>query len=82
MSVPRLKERYEAEVKAQLQEQLGLANVMEVPVFDKIVLNMGIGEAVQDKKAVEQALDEFESDLWPEAQGEPGAQVDRQLQGP
>ena len=59
MSVPRLKQRYKDEVAAQLKDQLGLDNVMEVPVLDKIVLNMGLGEAVQDKKAVDQALDEL-----------------------
>lgn len=59
MSVPRLKERYDNEVRAQLQEQLGLDNLMEVPTFDKIVLNMGLGEAITDKKAIDEAVDEL-----------------------
>lgn len=51
--------RYRDEIAPQLQKDLGLENVMEIPVLDKIVLNMGIGEAIQDKKAVEQAVDEL-----------------------
>lgn len=51
--------RYRDEIASQLQKDLGLENVMEIPVLDKIVLNMGIGEAIQDKKAVEQAVDEL-----------------------
>lgn len=51
--------RYRDEIAPQLRKDLGLENVMEIPVLDKIVLNMGIGEAIQDKKAVEQAVDEL-----------------------
>ena len=46
---PRLKVRYETELKAKLQEELGLANVMQVPRFVKIVVNMGVGKATQQK---------------------------------
>jgi len=59
VSLPRLQARYRDEIAPQLQKDLGLGNVMEIPVLDKIVLNMGIGEAIQDKKAVEQAVDEL-----------------------
>jgi len=44
---PRLKQRYDSEVRAQLKEQLGLSNIMEVPRLEKIVLNMGVGLAAQ-----------------------------------
>jgi large subunit ribosomal protein L5 len=54
--VPRLKTRYREEVAPTLKERFGLANVMQVPKLDKIVLNMGLGEAVQDAKAIEGAL--------------------------
>jgi large subunit ribosomal protein L5 len=54
-----LQARYRDEIAPRLQKDLGLENVMEIPVLDKIVLNMGIGEAIQDKKAVEQAVDEL-----------------------
>ena len=59
MTAPRLKVRYSEEIAAQLQEQLALDNVMEIPRLDKIVVNMGVGEAVQDKKAVDSAMDEL-----------------------
>ena len=59
MSVPRLKTRYSEVIAAQLKDQLGLENVMEVPRLEKIVVNMGVGDAVQDKKAIESAMDEL-----------------------
>ena len=52
---PRLKEQYHAEVHAALKEKLGLANVMQVPAFTKIVVNMGLGDAVADKSVVDGA---------------------------
>lgn len=59
MTAPRLKVRYHEEVKAQLQSELGLANPMQVPRLEKIVINMGIGEAVADRKQIEQAVNEL-----------------------
>jgi len=53
---PRLKELYRAEVHAALEERLGLANPMQVPTFSKIVVNMGLGDAVADKSVVEGAV--------------------------
>ncbi len=54
--VPRLKQRYNDEIRAALQSQLGLENVMQVPRFVKIVVNMGVGDAVADAKAIEGAV--------------------------
>jgi large subunit ribosomal protein L5 len=54
--VPRLKRRYQDEIRAQLRDQLELANAMQIPTFDKIVVNVGLGEAVNDSKALEGAL--------------------------
>lgn len=51
----RLKVKYFEEIRPALQEQLGLDNVMQVPRIEKITLNMGVGEAKQDKKLLEQA---------------------------
>lgn len=51
-----LKDKYRDEIAAQLKEELGLANVMEVPRITKITLNMGVGEAVGDKKVMENAV--------------------------
>ena len=56
---PRLKARYDSEVHAQLKTQLGLENPMEVPTLEKIVLNMGLGEAIADRKAIDEAVDEL-----------------------
>lgn len=52
----RLQEYYKETVVPQLKEQLGIDNVMEVPKITKITLNMGVGEAVNDKKVIEQAV--------------------------
>jgi len=52
----RLQEYYKETVVPQLKEQLGIDNVMEVPQITKITLNMGVGEAVNDKKVIEQAV--------------------------
>ena len=53
---PRLKEKYRSEVVGVLLEQLGYANVNEVPRLEKIVVNMGVGAAVQDAKQLDQAV--------------------------
>ncbi len=55
-----LKERYQAEIVPQLQEELGLKNVMETPRVTKITLNMGVGEALGDKKVLENAVADME----------------------
>ena len=52
---PRLKEQYAAELRAALQEDLGLDNVMQVPRLTKIVVNMGLGDALTDSKIVDGA---------------------------
>jgi large subunit ribosomal protein L5 len=60
IDIPRLKARYLKEVKSQLQEQLGLANVMEVPTFEKIVINMGVGRAAQQASLLDAAVRDLE----------------------
>ena len=52
---PRLKERYRNELVPALKQELGLANVMQVPRVVKVVINMGIGEALKDAKLIEGA---------------------------
>ena len=54
--VPRLKERYETTVRAQLKDQLGLGNLLEVPRLEKIVLSMGVGRATQQPSLIEGAV--------------------------
>ena len=55
-----LKEKYTSEIALQLKEELGLDNVMEVPRITKITLNMGVGEALGDKKVLEAAVADME----------------------
>jgi large subunit ribosomal protein L5 len=59
VTAPRLKNRYNDKIAKQLGEQLGLSNPMEIPRLEKIVVNMGVGEAVGDKKQMEAAVDEL-----------------------
>lgn len=54
-----LKEQYENQLRAELKEKLGISNVMEIPKIEKIVLNMGLGDAVQNPKVVEKAAQEL-----------------------
>lgn len=54
--VPRLKERFEKEVRPALKAQLGLSSIMQVPRISKITLNMGVGEAVADRKIMDNAV--------------------------
>jgi large subunit ribosomal protein L5 len=57
--LPRLKSRYNDELRSQLQEQLGLSSIMQSPTVDKITLNMGVGEGKTDAKQIDQALEEL-----------------------
>lgn len=57
----RLKQHYKEKVRAALQAQFGYANVMQIPCIQKITLNMGVGEAAEDKKKIEAAAKELGS---------------------
>jgi ribosomal protein L5 len=70
-----LKDKYKNEIVPQLKEQLGLANVMEVPRVTKITLNMGVGEALGDKKVLENAVADMEKIFRSESGGDQGAKV-------
>ncbi len=54
--VPRLRKQYNETIKAQLQQDLGIANVMQVPALEKIVINMGVGRATQQPSLLEGAV--------------------------
>jgi len=56
---PRLKQRYNDELRGQLQEQLTLSSIMQSPTVGKITLNMGVGEGKTDAKQIDQALEEL-----------------------
>ena len=58
---PRLKERYLAEVRDRLKDELDLGNVMEVPRLEKIVINMGVGRATQQASLIEGAQRDLET---------------------
>ena len=56
---PRLKVAYEDKIKPALREKFSYANVMQIPRIEKIVINMGVGEAVNDRKKVESAVNDL-----------------------
>jgi large subunit ribosomal protein L5 len=58
--LPRLRQRYRDEVVPQLQRQLGLANVMQVPRLEKVVVNMGVGEAIKDGRLLDAAIEDLQ----------------------
>jgi large subunit ribosomal protein L5 len=58
-TTPRLKDRYETELREQLKEQLGYTSIMRVPRVSKITLNMGVGEAKTETKLLDSAIEEL-----------------------
>ena len=56
---PRIKERYEREIRSRLKDELGFKSIMQVPRIDKITLNMGVGEAKNDAKQLDAAIEEL-----------------------
>jgi len=57
--VPRMKLRYNDELRAELKDQLGLSSIMQSPTISKITLNMGVGEAKTDGKLLDNAIEEL-----------------------
>jgi large subunit ribosomal protein L5 len=57
--VPRLRQRYDEEIRESLKEELGLSSIMQVPRITKITLNMGVGDAKTDAKALDAAIEEL-----------------------
>jgi large subunit ribosomal protein L5 len=55
----RLKEKYESEVRGKLQDRFGYQNPMQVPKLEKVVINMSVGDAIQNSKALESAVREL-----------------------
>ncbi|MCH4022113.1 MAG: 50S ribosomal protein L5 [Acetobacter sp.] len=58
-ALPRMQQRYQSEMKAKLREQFGYTNEMQIPRLEKIVLNMGVGEAAGDQKKLDAAVAEM-----------------------
>ena len=57
--VPRLKVRYRDELVPALKDELGLANVMQVPRLEKVVVNMGVGDAIKDGRMLDAAVEDL-----------------------
>jgi len=57
---PRLKKKYDEQIRSKLKEEFGYTNDMQIPKLDKVVINMGVGEAVADSKKIKTALAEME----------------------
>tara|TARA_B100000949_G_scaffold33548_2_gene27045 strand:+ start:231 stop:785 length:555 start_codon:yes stop_codon:yes gene_type:complete len=57
---PRLKKKYKEQIRTKLQEEFKYSNEMQLPKLDKVVINMGVGEAVADSKKIKTALAELE----------------------
>jgi large subunit ribosomal protein L5 len=57
--MPRQKERFNTDLRPALKEELGLANIMQVPRLEKIVINMGVGEAVKDGRMLDSAVSDL-----------------------
>ena len=57
---PRLSEKYSAEIRATMKEKFGYNNDMQIPAIEKVVLNMGLGEGVGDRKKVQAAIADLE----------------------
>lgn len=53
---PRMKTRYRSEIRAKMKEQFGYTNEMQIPAIEKVVINMGVGEAVADSKKLQSAM--------------------------
>ena len=60
MNMARLQEQYKDQLAGEIQKKLGLRNIQEVPKISKITLNMGVGDAVADKKVLEKARADME----------------------
>ena len=59
----RLQEKYTQQVAPAMMEKFGYKNIMEIPKLDKIVINMGVGNAKENPKGLEKAIEEMENDL-------------------
>ena len=58
-TLPRLKARYNDEIRTKLREDLALGNIMEVPRLEKIVVNVGVGAAVENKGLLEKVMEDL-----------------------
>ncbi|MEY3260033.1 MAG: hypothetical protein RIT46_862 [Pseudomonadota bacterium] len=76
---PRLKTVYREQIRTAMKTEFNYSNEMQIPKIEKIVLNMGIGEAVADSKKGHCGHEGFGGHCWSKAGSNPGASVDRWL---
>ena len=77
----RFKEKYNSEIKQAIAKELGITNAMAIPKLEKIVINMGLGEATQNVKIMDPLVADLACDCRPEAGDDEGEEVYRGVQG-
>ena len=78
----RLKERYQKEIAPAIAKEFAIKNPMAIPRLDKVVINMGMGEAIANAKIFDTAADELRAITGPETGRHQGKEVDRFVQAP
>ncbi len=73
----RLKEMYQSEIVDAMIKKFGYKNIMEVPKLDKIVINMGVGEAKDNAKVLDSAVRDMENHHWPEGSSYKSEKISR-----
>ena len=79
MSKARLEELYNSKVRPELQKKLGLKNIMEVPKITKIVLNVGVKDAIADSKVLQSVMDTVRKNFWASTSKNFGKKIYRKL---
>ena len=82
MAQARLRERYQQELVPALMKDLNLENVMQVPRVEKVVVNIGMGEAIQNAKTLDAAVNDLTQIVGQKPVITQGQEVDRGVQGP
>ena len=72
----RLRERYESQVRNALQERFSYGNVNQIPKLEKVVINMSVGEAIANPKALDAAVARARGDQRPKADRDQGEEID------
>ncbi len=80
MSRHRMKSDHRQRIRKAMKDKFAYSNEMQIPKLDKIVVNMGIGEAVTDSKKTQSAMKDLASITRPEAKADQGPHLDRRLQ--
>ena len=76
----RLKDRYLNEITPALMQKFNYTTVMQVPKIEKIVINMGVGEAVSNSKVLDTAVEDLAKDLWSKTSSNKSQKIHRGFQ--